>query len=1800
MPKELQLFLKDELTFREKFYKLMDLLISNQGNFKFETFIFISLYYLQLLSLFYSEQVQVFDPKKSKSDLFLNYIEKIVRIKDLLRNNYKGLKILIYCLLILIILFILYFLFSVINITIQSIYSNNKKYINFFLKIFIFYGYNIILDICFSNFCFGSTENNPNFDEKVECKGKNIIFISIISGIFILLAFCLHIFFQIYSSDLFFYNCSFYAKMSCNYDYYMDINSLINSCLMIQTYYLTKEIFLLFNVIYSIFMFIYYLKYYFYYDSNINLLAGIFHSLYAWTSIFSIFFAYIDFREKGIIYIISCIIICFCYFNIKNKIEKDIFYNKSPIKIKNIHHLLFFFKNFTDKIIKFDNNSENRAFISGVMEVLYDEFPESRAKELIDGEIYLPLENKWRDPKKSRIEDEVFKKYFIVIIVNYFIFNRDNCPDIYLNLSLYYLIVINNYCQSMYYFQKISQLKLSYREEFTYMRLKFKIQKALIQNLKPSDEINVNLENVNISMYYKYDSLSQFFIEEITNDIELSLEFWKTFKKYAKEPNFKINFNKVFKLTDQIQTTKKSIDKMWQDLLKIYNGVNEYFEFYNEYIDQINDDDLKKRDLDSLKRKKGMNDDHLNNNYYSILFSKDTGIIIADGDIGSEGIIKHCNKKIENIFDYNISDLKEVNVTKLMPKLFQQQHSKYIERYFRIGAKKYIETTDFKTFGKDKNNSILQIRLGLKLLPILNYNVFFVGLIIKENIDDIILIDKDFNIQGMSSKLMKILNIENIYLFQDNNIPFYVICKKFINFYNIFLKNKKNNTSNVLDTKTTIFALDEKNNFKSAEMKDNENKKNNETFHENIEINENVELEYEIKIPQFLIDYSKKITYRRERNSFLIEEENNENENKNDIDNIDSDEDDNDDEDNGLLIKGESKNNLHLKKGKYGEKTINKSQISKYFPTPTPISPTPTPTPEQTFEDNLKYKIMSEQAKLNQKSKEEIIYLERINQYETLFNEEKFNELEELIDLCNKETSSSEYKFNFTFDNNKFGNNEISYVIRCIDNKIQEGQSEEKSIGELDSKAIKYKKEKAESIKPLFELLEYERDEILKLPDIFLKLSLENKEFQKLLDESKNEIVLMSKTHGHKKTEILEDENSSQTSQAGFDNGLVKKNRIEEIKANLFNSVSNFFTLKYIKISYILIMLFTTAFSIIYLFFILSLNDSLESVSIVNLNLFQTTLWTTELVSIFISLKTLLLIKFGKINITFNNYKSETIISNSDYYHEMQIIAKNLYFNLTYYYGKLEMDIPKYLTTSELLSLYWDHIKVTYVNNDYERNGIINNESFPTAMDQFLSNCIIFSKINDSDQHVNYRKNDIDFEEYFNYSAHLIIENAYNNIIPNQLTKLKIIPNVFSKYNIQKKSLMIVLIAIFAGCLVLLCCLYLLMIRATNKSMTDGFKKITKIKLEKIEDTIKKIEIFNNNLKKFRDRDSNSEDSKMQTELMDDQLSQKKNFLPNKSINSFDNTLDKIEKKMEERSSLIGNNGFNLDVKRYLSLTILNEYYFHALIVVLLLCGFLISIYYVSYEMLKDINQLIFIVKFIYGKLISVSAGIIEVKCFISGCKNTTILDYAELKSFSEIRNVIKGLRNFNEIDDYYNNKILLDACDASIDRTIEEEKYLICLNDSIITSANNTDNLIKLIDNIIDNIYKKDEMDRYINNITTDSSFETLNRLNLFSETNFQTVEYIFYNYIFSVSSFLAKTIKDNVDNYLLEKKKIIIILVFGLALIIILYCIIFLSFNIERLIHFLSVSRSVMKIIPTSIIMITPELENWIENKN
>ena len=121
--KEILLFEKEEITMIDKFFILMELLLSNQAPSRLECVIFIGIFYSQIISGFFAEQIEVFDAKNYKSDNILNYIEKIIRLKDLFIDNYTGYKIVLFVFLSIAVIFIL---LSSMNIFLSSegLYAN--------------------------------------------------------------------------------------------------------------------------------------------------------------------------------------------------------------------------------------------------------------------------------------------------------------------------------------------------------------------------------------------------------------------------------------------------------------------------------------------------------------------------------------------------------------------------------------------------------------------------------------------------------------------------------------------------------------------------------------------------------------------------------------------------------------------------------------------------------------------------------------------------------------------------------------------------------------------------------------------------------------------------------------------------------------------------------------------------------------------------------------------------------------------------------------------------------------------------------------------------------------------------------------------------------------------------------------------------------------------------------------------------------------------------------------------------------------------------------------------------------------------------------------------------------------------------------------------------------------------------------------------------------------------------------------------------------------------------------------------
>ena len=85
MSKEISLFNTDELTFKEKFYNLMDLLITNQSVSMMEAILFLSIFYLQYISAFFDEKIEVFNGSSYFLVNILNHIKKNSAYKRLIQ-----------------------------------------------------------------------------------------------------------------------------------------------------------------------------------------------------------------------------------------------------------------------------------------------------------------------------------------------------------------------------------------------------------------------------------------------------------------------------------------------------------------------------------------------------------------------------------------------------------------------------------------------------------------------------------------------------------------------------------------------------------------------------------------------------------------------------------------------------------------------------------------------------------------------------------------------------------------------------------------------------------------------------------------------------------------------------------------------------------------------------------------------------------------------------------------------------------------------------------------------------------------------------------------------------------------------------------------------------------------------------------------------------------------------------------------------------------------------------------------------------------------------------------------------------------------------------------------------------------------------------------------------------------------------------------------------------------------------------------------------------------------------------------
>lgn len=705
-------------------------------------------------------------------------------------------------------------------------------------------------------------------------------------------------------------------------------------------------------------------------------------------------------------------------------------------------------------------------------------------------------------------------------------------------------------------------------------------------------------------------------------------------------------------------------------------------------------------------------------------------------------------------------------------------------------------------------------------------------------------------------------------------------------------------------------------------------------------------------------------------------------------------------------------------------------------------------------------------------------------------------------------------------------------------------------------------------------------------------------------------------------------------------------------------NVANFYTLKYIKTIFLLIILITAVFCALYLIIFDLIYKDLISISGLNITLFQSTIWMSNIVSSLVSMRYVYNSTLIDYPIRYNSF----IPNKTEYFEALRSYSFDWYKKIITNFGNIEKTIHFYYNSTE--SIFWLNIPVSYpdlgiINQDFEtfplslsmalseNNELLKNKFFsinylnnlktssvkgsfstnlptnsntnagekasfvsntninstisstnvnPNAIAinttnkqqtqnltqssdkgsqvQVISSAIENNNINDKAAHANGNSNLLDNNNQIKieFSGYLSVENSINNLLPKMLDLLRTIPSEFQNYNIGNMKFIIIIIIAYGFTMLLLMCFYSIFLYLTSNNMQEGLEKVCRIKLTCIEETIKRIESFNDkSLSKYRQREAKNltEDSK-------DLTSERAN-----------------EKSHAEKYGNFGEGA------SYKSLKILSHSYLQILVIILIICAMLIPIYFVSYGMISDSNKILSVQNYIFGKSLTASASTVSIKCMISVCKIEKNLDYSiEFVDRTQIENIIRDIAEFRELSDFYNNKFLLNAC-LVISNDTTSSMYSKCMNDTVIKSANNTDSLLKLVDETVDTISKDKDMKLGKAYLFANNKTVIFSNPLLFETNYFKDLEYVFYNYITPISDNFADIVSLSLNNYLLNQRTIIIILICILGLIILLFASYIEFVFTNALIRLLSVSRCIFRIIPTNVITNTAELEIWLENK-
>ena len=506
----------------------------------------------------------------------------------------------------------------------------------------------------------------------------------------------------------------------------------------------------------------------------------------------------------------------------------------------------------------------------------------------------------------------------------------------------------------------------------------------------------------------------------------------------------------------------------------------------------------------------------------------------------------------------------------------------------------------------------------------------------------------------------------------------------------------------------------------------------------------------------------------------------------------------------------------------------------------------------------------------------------------------------------------------------------------------------------------------------------------------------------------------------------------------------------------------------------------------------------------------------------------------------------------------------------------------------ESRNLLWEKEEVYNIFNTY--NSF---EPYPFALFQILSNSKDLLRENTFiDLILNYNQNDLNHMilNQINYQIGMSVNNVFRKFLPNNIEKVKELPKILQQFNNHSMVNIRNAIIIYGTINGFLIILYTFTLFKTNKNIDEGFEKVSKIKLEKIDETIKKIEQFNTILKKFIEVNYNENsyyfDTKTIFEKEEESNSHSSNSIINQVKLPYNNQDGNLRLYNEEQNKK--NNLLVSELGKKQSLQLFTWSYLQPLILTIICIEFIVSNLTVTKNIISSTNEIIDIQTFLYELVLAASTSLLDLKYTLTYYNTENNISFITQTSHYSLQVVVTKIAKFDEILSLYNN-MQINICDATFNKN-ENLKYETCSKDSIVQTVNNTNSIFNSIETQVEDLLQL--MQYYI---SINKEFDTKS---LYNETVIKDCEYLYYNYLVSFIDNIASATLHNQKKKLDHQRKIAIIIYVIVIVETIIYSAYIWIIFLKKIIYLLSVARCILRIIPISVIYSTPEVANWIEN--